>query len=59
MLNTIVGALLPMIVTFLLGYVAAWRHDFGSKPWRKRLDHWDDGCYLWRAGGWIKELGSV
>ena len=31
MLNTILGALLPMIVTFLLGYVAAWRHDFGSK----------------------------
>jgi malonate transporter len=31
MLNTISGALLPMVVTFLLGFVAAWRHDFGSK----------------------------
>ena len=31
MLNTILGALLPMVVTFLLGFVAAWRHDFGSK----------------------------
>jgi malonate transporter and related proteins len=31
MLDTILGALLPMVVTFLLGFVAAWRHDFGSK----------------------------
>jgi hypothetical protein len=31
MLDTILSALLPMIVTFLLGFVAAWRHDFGSK----------------------------
>src|ERR1700723_2498205 len=31
MLDTILGALLPMVVTFLLGYMAAWRHDFGSK----------------------------
>ena len=31
MLSTILGALLPMVVTFLLGFVAAWRHDFGSK----------------------------
>jgi malonate transporter len=30
-LNTIFSALLPMVVTFLLGFVAAWRHDFGSK----------------------------
>jgi hypothetical protein len=30
MLNTIMGALLPMVVTFLLGFVAAWRHNFGS-----------------------------
>jgi malonate transporter len=30
MLNTIMGALLPMVVTFLLGFVAARRHDFGS-----------------------------
>ena len=31
MLNTILGALLPMIVTFLLGLVAAWHHDFGTR----------------------------
>jgi predicted permease len=30
MLNTVTGAFLPMVVTFLLGFVAAWRHDFGS-----------------------------
>jgi malonate transporter and related proteins len=30
MLDIILSALLPMIVTFLLGFVAAWRHDFGS-----------------------------
>ena len=29
MLNTILGALLPMVVTFLLGFVAAWHHDLG------------------------------
>jgi malonate transporter and related proteins len=31
MLDTILGALLPMVVTFLLGFVAAWRRDFGPK----------------------------
>jgi len=31
MLDTILSALLPMVVTFLVGFVAAWRHDFGSK----------------------------
>src|SRR5271169_6490063 len=31
MLNTILGALLPMVVTFLLGFVAAWHHDFETK----------------------------
>ena len=31
MLNTILSALLPMVVTFLLGFVAAWRGDFGPK----------------------------
>jgi malonate transporter and related proteins len=31
MLDTILSALLPMVVTFLLGFIAAWRHDFGSK----------------------------
>src|ERR1700719_5339568 len=29
MLNTVLGALLPMVVTFLLGFVAAWDHDLG------------------------------
>src|SRR5271154_6506870 len=31
MLNTILGALLPMVVTSLLGFIAAWRHDLGPK----------------------------
>lgn len=31
MLNTILGALLPMVVTFLLGFVAAWHHDFVTR----------------------------
>src|SRR3984885_10895797 len=31
MLDTIFSALLPMVFTFLLGFVAARRHDFGSK----------------------------
>ena len=31
MLDIILSALLPMVVTFLLGFVAARRHDFGSK----------------------------
>src|SRR6202789_3492177 len=31
MLNTILGALLPMVVTFLLGFIAAWRYDLGPK----------------------------
>jgi malonate transporter and related proteins len=31
MLETISGALLPMVVTFLLGFVAAWRGNFGPK----------------------------
>lgn len=31
MLNTILGALLPVVVTILLGFVAAWHHDFGAK----------------------------
>jgi malonate transporter len=31
MLDIVLSALLPMVVTFLLGFVAAWRHDFGSK----------------------------
>jgi malonate transporter len=31
MLNTILSALLPMVVTFLLGFVAAWHHDFETK----------------------------
>jgi len=31
MLATVLGAVLPMVVTVLLGFVAAWHHDFGSK----------------------------
>jgi malonate transporter len=31
MLNTILGALLPIVVTFVLGFIAAWRHDLGPK----------------------------
>src|ERR1700723_1291543 len=31
MVSTILGALLPMLVTFLLGFFAAWRRDFGPK----------------------------
>jgi auxin efflux carrier (AEC) len=31
MLETILSALLPIVVTFLLGFVAAWHHDFVSK----------------------------
>ena len=31
MLDTILSALLPMVFTFVLGFVAARRHDFGSK----------------------------
>ena len=31
MLETIVEAILPMVVTFLLGFVAACRGDFGPK----------------------------
>jgi malonate transporter and related proteins len=31
MIDTILSALLPMVITFLLGFVAAWRHDFESK----------------------------
>jgi predicted permease len=29
MVSTILGALLPMLLTFLLGFFAAWRRDFG------------------------------
>ena len=29
MIDTILGAVLPMVVTILLGFVAAWHHDFG------------------------------
>lgn len=31
MINTVLNALLPMVVTLLLGFVASWRHDFESK----------------------------
>src|ERR1700688_2029677 len=31
MLNTLLGALLPMVVTFLLGIIAALHHDLGRQ----------------------------
>jgi malonate transporter and related proteins len=31
MVETILGALAPIVFTLLLGFVAAWRHDFGPK----------------------------
>jgi hypothetical protein len=30
MVDTVLGALAPIVVTLLLGFVAAWRHDFGA-----------------------------
>ncbi len=30
MIETIIGALLPVVVTLLLGFVAGWRQDFDS-----------------------------
>ena len=30
-IDTVLGAVLPMVVTILLGFVAAWHHDFGAK----------------------------
>jgi malonate transporter len=31
MLSTILGALLPVVITILLGFLAAWHHDFNEK----------------------------
>src|SRR3989442_13046769 len=31
MITTILSTLLPVIVTLLLGFVAAWHHDFNSR----------------------------
>jgi hypothetical protein len=31
MLDIVLDAVLPMVVTFLLGFVAAWRGDFGPR----------------------------
>ena len=31
MMSTIIAALLPMVVTLLLGFLAGWRHDFDTK----------------------------
>jgi malonate transporter and related proteins len=28
MLSTVLGALLPIVITMLLGFIAAWHHDF-------------------------------
>jgi putative copper export protein len=30
MLSTVLGALLPIVVSILLGFIAAWRHDFNE-----------------------------
>ena len=32
MTSTIISALLPIVVTLLLGFVAGWHHDFDAKP---------------------------
>ena len=31
MLSTVLGAHLPIVVTILLGFIAAWHHDFDEK----------------------------
>jgi malonate transporter and related proteins len=31
LISTVLGALLPIVVTILLGFVAAWHHDFDAK----------------------------
>ena len=31
MVQTILSALAPIVFTLLLGFVAAWRHDFGRE----------------------------
>lgn len=31
MVETVLGALVPIVVTLLLGFAAAWRHDFRPK----------------------------
>jgi hypothetical protein len=48
MLDTILGALLPLVVTFLLGFVAAWRRDFGRGATQKSQGIggiWADSIY--------------
>lgn len=31
MIETVIGALLPIVVTLVLGFIAAWHHDFDAK----------------------------
>lgn len=31
MLDTIVAALLPIVITLMLGFAAGWHHDFDAK----------------------------
>jgi hypothetical protein len=55
LLDTILGAVLPMVVTVLLGFVAAWHHDFAVQG---RLDPESDGAALRRAAGAFCRNGS-
>lgn len=31
MIETVIGALLPIVVTVVLGFIAGWHHDFDAK----------------------------
>ncbi len=31
MIETVIGALLPIVVTLVLGFIAGWHHDFDAK----------------------------
>ena len=53
MAQTILSALAPIVFTLLLGFVAAWRHDFGPKEasvlnrmvlWFNLLSRFLNGC---------------
>jgi len=53
MVETILSALAPIVFTLLLGFVAAWRHDFGPKEasvlnrmvlWFNLLSRFLNGC---------------
>jgi hypothetical protein len=53
LVQTILSALAPIVFTLLLGFVAAWRHDFGPKEasvlnrmvlWFNLLSRFLNGC---------------